>query len=464
MPKLHNFFLYNFLGIYAATLLIISVIGYFTLQTIFMDQVKYELRLSINFTSMLLPHANNLDNFVSRIHNISQDRVTIINDRGVVLAESNFKKQKMSNHLHRPEIIQAKSSNFGSSLRESKTLHQKFLYIAKYLKYKNHPIYIRISKNLTVFYDKFYKMYLKILAIFLLFAILALIATFKMNKKVRYDIDQITDYLNHISNKNYKAIIKTKYFNEFLYISILLKNLVKKLANREKKKNKYNAKLRLINKQRSDMISAISHEFKNPVAAIIGYAQTIHDDKDINVNIRNRFLEKILSNANKISKMIDRLALSIKLENNNLSLSTVKFDIYDLCDDIKNTLSVKYKDRNITLHVRHLVINADKTMLELVITNLLDNALKYSEDDVELSLTDSILFVQDKGIGFEESQIKKITSKFYRIKTNSWDNSMGLGLAIVTYILKLHNLELIIKSTPNVGSSFGFDIQPLIDA
>jgi two-component system, OmpR family, phosphate regulon sensor histidine kinase PhoR len=463
MPKLHNFFLYNFLGIYAATLLIISVIGYFTLKTILIDQVKYELRLSLDFTSMLLPHMNNLDNFADHIHDISQDRVTIINNKGVVLAESNFDKHKMSNHLNRPEIIQAKALKFGSSLRESKTLHNKFLYLAKYLKYKDSSIYIRISKNITVLYGQFYKMYLKILAIFLLFAIIGLIATYKMNKKVRYDIDQITDYLNHISNKNYKAIIKTKYFNEFLYISILLKNLVKKLANREKKKNKYNAKLRLINKQRSDMLSAISHEFKNPIAAITGYAQTIRDDENININIKNRFLDKILSNADKISAMIDRLALSIKLENNNLSLSATRFDIYDLCVDVKNVLSMKYKERNIILDVDHFMVTADKTMLELVVTNLLDNALKYSQDDVKLSLVGSTLYVQDRGIGFEESQIQKITAKFYRVKANSWDNSMGLGLAIVSYILKLHNIELIIQSTPNIGSSFGFDLQSLTD-
>ena len=129
---------------------------------------------------------------------------------------------------------------------------------------------------------------------------IALIITSKISKRVSYDISQISNYLNEISNKNYKAVIKTQYFSEFLQISLLLKNLLKKLANRDKKKRKHEAKMRLINKQRNDILSAISHEFKNPIAAIMGYTETIRDDENININIRNKFLDKILSNGKKI--------------------------------------------------------------------------------------------------------------------------------------------------------------------
>ncbi len=431
MPKLHKFFLYNFLGIYISTFLIISFFGYFTLKTIFLNQMKNELILSINLSSKLLPSTKNINSFVNEIHKITGDEITIITFTGIVLAKSNFNKNK------------------------------RILYLTKYTKYKHKYIYLIISKDLTVFYHEFYIMYIKILSIFLLFMIIGLIVIYKMSKKVKYDINQITNYLNEISDKNYKAVIKTRYFNEFLYISLLLKNLVKKLANREKKKDKYNAKLRLINKQKNDILSAISHEFKNPIAAVVGYAQTIREDQDININIRDRFLDKILSNAQKITTMIDRLALSIKLENNNLTISPVKFNIADVCVDVKNILNIKYRNRKILLHVKEYTIFSDKTMLELVIINLVDNALKYSEDDVNISLKNSFLSVSDNGIGFNETQIDKITSKFYRIKTNNWDNSIGLGLTIVSYILKLNNLNLVIKSKPNIGSSFGFDLSSL---
>lgn len=447
------------MGLYIATLLISSAVSYFALKTVILENSKKELIDIINIIDLNLAHVDNLNKFVTNIHAVSDKRITVIDENGKVLAETNFNKEKMENHLSRIEIIQAKNSTYGSSMRHSATLNSQFLYVAKYTSTKK---YIRVAQNLSSVEKEFYTIYVRIIIVYTIFIFIAFIITSRLSNRVNYDIFQISNYLNEISNKNYKAVIKTKYFSEFLQISLLLKNLVKKLSNRDKKKRKHEAKLRLINKQRNDILSAISHEFKNPVAAIMGYTETIREDEKINIAIRNKFLDKILSNASKISSMIDRLALSIKLENNDLSISYSEFDIYNLCVDTANNLKAKYKERDITLNIEHFTIYADKTMIELVLINLADNALKYSEDNIEIKITDGILYVNDKGIGFNESEIEKITSKFYRIRTNSWDNSMGLGLAIVSFILKLHKTELLISSKPGVGSSFGFDLKPLI--
>jgi signal transduction histidine kinase len=98
-------------------------------------------------------------------------------------------------------------------------------------------------------------------------------------------------------------------------------------------------------------------------------------------------------------------------------------------------------------------------MLDLVITNLMDNAIKYSEKEVTLTLTDKNIQVCDQGIGIAPHELELISSKFYRVQKNSWDNSMGLGLAIVSYILKLHDSTLHIESTLGVGSTFSFGLE-----
>ena len=105
---------------------------------------------------------------------------------------------------------------------------------------------------------------------------------------------------------------------------------------------------------------------------------------------------------------------------------------------------------------------ADKDMLDNVLTNLVDNALKYSDDDVIISLSEAKLMVIDKGMGISEADIDKVASKFYRVHKNTWDNSMGLGLAIVSYILKLHDSSLIIESKVGEGSLFGFSVKKMI--
>lgn len=450
------------MGLYIATLLVSSLVSYYALKSIILENSKKELIDIINIIDLNLPNIDNMTQFIKNIHTVSNRRITIVDANGKVLAETNFDKNKMENHLKRVEILQAKQSTYGSSIRESATLHHQFLYVAKYIKYKDSYRYIRVAQNLNILEKEFYGIYKKVILIYVVFILIAFFITNKISQKVNYDINQIADYLDQISNKNYRAIVKTKYFHEFLHISLLLKNLVKKLANREKKKRKNEAKLRLINKQRNDILSAISHEFKNPIAAIMGYTETIRDDENINIQIRNKFLDKILSNGKKISSMIDRLALSIKLENNDLSISATEFDIYDMCVETANNLKAKYKDRDIHLELEHCKVYADKTMIELVLINLVDNALKYSEDAVTINISDCILSIDDQGVGFENSEIDKITSKFYRVKTNSWDNSMGLGLAIVSFILKLHHTDLIIKSVPNEGSSFGFNLKQLV--
>src|SRR3989338_4145531 len=101
-------------------------------------------------------------------------------------------------------------------------------------------------------------------------------------------------------------------------------------------------------------------------------------------------------------------------------------------------------------------------MIEMILTNLIDNALKYSEEEVTVTLTDTTVSISDKGIGIASSELDKITSKFYRVQKNRWDNSMGLGLSIVSYILKLHDSELRIESTQGVGSTFSFSLANLI--
>lgn len=345
---------------------------------------------------------------------------------------------------------------YGVAMRHSATFDEEYVFVAKQISFQGEIVILRLGVTLNSIMHQFYMLWFKLATTFAFFILIALIAAYKISKKVQYDIAQITQYLNDISDKNYMAVLKPEYFREFLQITLLLKNLVKKLRNRDKQKRKHAARLRLINKQQNDILSAISHEFKNPVAAIVGYTETLSEDANLSLAIREKFLGKIHSNAMKISHMLDRLALSVKLENNDLSIKPATFDLDVLCRDVTCALQAKYPNR--TLHYQGIskVVFADKTMLDLVITNLIDNAIKYSEKEVVLTLNDHTIQVSDQGIGIAPHELELISSKFYRVQKNSWDNSMGLGLAIVSYILKLHDSTLQIQSTLGVGSTFSF--------
>ncbi|MCF6308995.1 MAG: HAMP domain-containing histidine kinase [Sulfurimonas sp.] len=462
MLKIHQIFILKFLLLFIGSLLVTSIISYVALKSIIIEHNKNNLKNAIELMQLELQNIHNLDKYVSQVHEKTSLRVTLINSDGVVLAESNADKKEMDNHGSRYEIMQANSQEFATITRYSKTLKVDFLYVAKKIVFNDEKIYIRLSMSLAQIMDDFYSLWQKLFFVFIGIVLLASYISRVMSQKIVYDISQITTYLDEISNKNYKAVVKTKYFYEFLQISLLLKNLVKQLSKNDKKKIKNIAKLRLINKQRNDILSAMSHEFKNPIASIMGYAQTIQEDSDMPPKIRDKFLAKISSNGDKISKMLDRLALSVKLDNGDLNIKTSEFELKTLCNEVASNLALKYRNREIIVEVDEVVLFTDKTMLELVLINLVDNALKYSNGDVKIIFYDNKLMVEDNGVGIKEEELKKVTSKFYRVDKNSWDNSMGIGLSMVSYILKSLNSSLEIESEFGVGSKFSFSVNEML--
>ncbi|WP_415406371.1 sensor histidine kinase [Sulfurovum sp. CS9] len=259
--------------------------------------------------------------------------------------------------------------------------------------------------------------------------------------------------LEEIDQIDYEAHFFTQEFEE---INQNLIGALKKAKKREDIKQRYNAKLKLKNRQRADMISAIAHEFRNPIASIMGYSQTLQDDPDIPKLLQEKFLGKIYNNGNKIEALLSRLILWNKFESGEATLHKSSFDIYTLTQEIKLALEEQYKNREILIKGESHVVEADRTLMEVVLKNLIENALKYSKDEVLVEIEGSRISVSDKGVGISDKDIDKVTKKFYRSGTHNWDNSMGLGLSIVKTILALHQSKLDIKSKENEGSTFSF--------
>ena len=241
-------------------------------------------------------------------------------------------------------------------------------------------------------------------------------------------------------------------------IKIFCKKEKEKIALLEKEikeMKKENKKLKMLNSSKDELISAISHEFKNPISIINGYIETILNN-NLDQKTNKKFLQKIQKNSLRLSRLIDKLYLTIKLENNKIKLHFSKFN---LCSLVK-TIIESFNTNRIILNCQSTIIYADKVLIESVIYNLISNALKYSSKEIVININDYFEVV-DKGKGIDEKELELIKEKFYRIAKNDWDNSLGLGLAIVDKILKLHKTSLKIESKKLKGSKFYFDITPL---
>lgn len=460
MLKIHQHFARNYILTFIVAIICVAFISYLTLENFYINSLKSELKSIIKVIKPQVKISQNLQLLAEDISKSTDIRVTFIDINGTVLGESHYDYKAMDNHINRPEIQVSMVKNFGVDMRLSKTLKGDFLYTSHKI---NDKLFIRLSISTNNIQKSFLSLWYKIIFIFILALVISIIFSYFINKKIQIQIKNIYKKLDLIANKNYKSLVRFSFAQEFLDISNSLNDLAKKISKKDKQKRKNSAKLKLLNKQRFQTISAISHEFKNPLASIIGYTNTILEDENIDQQSKVRFLNKILSNANKINFMIDRFALSVKLENNDLKPVFTKFDLSELTIGLVEDFKTRFKDRDFKLDIEQCFIKADSTFMEIIITNLLDNAVKYSQEEIIIKLKNGEFSIIDFGKGLPEEEINKVTKKFYRTSQNSWDNSMGLGLAIVSYMLKLHNTKLQIKSKLSYGSTFSFKLKNTLE-
>lgn len=420
----------------------------------YINQVEHNLTQNIDTFSIGLSNLNNIDKKVKLLKEKTKLRITIIAKNGTVIAESDKDKTKMSNHSNRYEIIHAKYEGEGTNIRTSKSVNKKLIYVAKRFEINNKIYFIRMADYIDRINEHFLMLTLKLIPLYILFLIVAIIASYMISKRIKKETDNILNFLSQLSNKEDPSYIKSDYTQEFHKISKLLKKVALKLRKKDKLKAKHTAKLKLANKQKDEIISAISHEFKNPIAIISGYSETILNDDDIPNSMKKNFLNKIYQSSNKLSSIIDRLRLALKLDEGKEEINFQNLSLNKLCQNIKEELEINYKEREIKIIGIEKFIQADETLINIAISNIIENALKYSEDDVIIEIKENSLQVIDKGIGIEENEVNNITKKFYRVSKNGWNNSMGLGLNIVLNILTLHHFTLDIKSELHKGSCF----------
>jgi len=453
--KFHQIILRKFLLIFFILFIIVGAIVYLWTKEFYIYQTKNSLLNNIEILSFDIDKNSDLDTLAKKIKDNLKLRLTIISVDGKVIAESHKDKTKMDNHKYRDEIIQANNEDFGYKIRHSDTLDINLLYIAKRYKFDNSYIYIRLATELKSINEEIVSLGFKIFTVLALFFLVIFIVTYRISKELEREILKIVTFLTSLTKKNKSTYIGSDFSLEFFHITKLLTKVAQIIVKKEKQKSKYTAKLQVSNKQKDDIISAISHEFKNPIAVINGYSQTLLDDENINKNIRKKFLTKIYKNGTKLSALIDTLRLSIKLDSGHQSINFSTLNLYDLVVESVENIEISYPKREIKIEgVKDITIKADNALFSVVISNLLENACKYSEDEVIIRVTQESISVIDSGIGINENDLENITNKFYRVHENSWNNSLGLGLFIVSNIVKLHSFKLNIESVANEGSTF----------
>ena len=457
MLKIHQLFFRTYITIFIAILITLILVTYLWAKNLYLNQIEKNLIQNIDTLAIVLKDIqdiNNIKTIVKSLHNELNLRITIINEEGTVIADSDKDIANIKNHANRVEIIQARNKGLRKDTRLSDTVKKDLLYIAKKVTIANNIYYIRMADYTNKINDNFAKLSLEIFSFITFFLIIAFLSTYFISLRIKKETDTILYFLTQLSNKKESFTLNSTYTYEFNKIAKLLNKVAEKLIRKEKQKAKHTAKLKLANRQKDEIISALSHEFKNPIAIISGYSETILNDELMPQAMKNKFLNKIHLNANKMSQIIDKLRLTLKLEEGKQETLFLPCSIKTLIKNCVSDLNDKYKNREIIISGEDITLNLDETLISMAISNLIENALKYSEDEVEVQITSNSISIMDKGIGIEENELENINHKFYRISNNGWNNSLGLGLFIVQSVLSLHNFKLEINSKFGKGSKF----------
>lgn len=228
---------------------------------------------------------------------------------------------------------------------------------------------------------------------------------------------------------------------------------------------------------RKEFLQNLAHEFKTPAFAIQGYLETLLDGAAEDPQTGRKFIGNAMRNTERLIALISDLDEITRLESGQVHLHHQYFIVQELITEVFETLMRKANDKKINCSIKKgceqpIYVHADREKIRQVLTNLVDNAIKYGNQDgkIEASIysTDEkniLVEITDDGIGIAEPHIARVFERFYRTDYGRSRNigGSGLGLAICKHIVEAHGQIIHARSTPGIGTTFGFTLSAKTD-
>ena len=219
-----------------------------------------------------------------------------------------------------------------------------------------------------------------------------------------------------------------------------------------------------LSRQQRNFLMAVTHELKSPLASIKLYMQTMQKH-ELDTLKSGEMIESVLNETNRLTSLVDNILLSSQIESGNYILVKEEVNLSELISDILDNFALHPHKERISIHTKidpEIKLNADLNAMNSILINLIDNAVKYSDDasniSVELLSKDSkvILTVTDEGQGITDEEKTKVFDKFYRQENESTRKSQGtgLGLYILNYLVEHHNGVISLTDNDPKGSIF----------
>jgi two-component system phosphate regulon sensor histidine kinase PhoR len=228
-------------------------------------------------------------------------------------------------------------------------------------------------------------------------------------------------------------------------------------------------RLERLERVRQEFLSNVSHELRTPLTAIIAFVETLEDGAMEDQTSNRRFLSIIRKNAERMHNLIDDILELSAIEAGTVQVEVEPVRLYSLVNDVLTALASRAEMRHVTLNNEvstNITVFADPRRLEQMLTNLVDNAIKFNRENGSVTVRHERvgerdrITVTDTGEGISPEQSKRIFERFYRIdRARSREmGGTGLGLAIVKHLARAHGGEATVASTLGEGSVFAVEL------
>ena len=413
------------------TMLLITVVYY----DLFRGQVFEDLRA---YTMILTEYED-----MSQIREVSDKleeyemRVTLVGEDGKVLFDSEADSASMENHGERPEIVEAMETGEGQAVRNSETLSENTFYYA--VRLENGSV-LRIAKDAGSIYSIFGRALPSLFMVLLALIVLCMVLAHYLTSKLIAPIERLAENLDE-SNDG------TDYEELTPVISMI------KEQHEDIMKNA---------RMRQEFTANVSHELKTPLTSISGYAELIETGMASEEDMV-RFAHGIHSSANRLLTLINDIIRLSELDGTEEEVSFERLNLYQLADTCVEMLALNAEKHKVTIRLSGMecYITGNKQMIEELLYNLCDNAIRYNNEGGSVSVEvypkhgQTVLTVRDTGIGIPKEHQERIFERFYRVdKSRSKSTGgTGLGLAIVKHIIAKHNAKMELASEVGKGTT-----------
>ncbi len=421
-------------------LTVMSVVLTLILATMaYYELFKKEVLADLRSYTYVLQHARVFDDVTAvREYTLSDTdiRITLIDPDGSVQYDSQADAAGMDNHENRPEIAEALKEGYGEAIRHSDTIDRSLFYYA--LRMDNGSV-LRVGKESGSIWAVFASIFPWIVGIGVILIAIGLILSHYLTMQLLEPIERMANDMDHLDSMTvYKEMIPftTKIRKQH-------EDIIK------------NAKMR------QDFTANVSHELKTPLTSISGYSELIENGMATDADVI-RFAAEIHKNSMRLLTLINDIIRLSELDVSEQTLMTQDVDLYEIartCVDMLQINGEKH-DVSIALYGTSCTVNANREMMEELVYNLCDNAIRYNNagGSVSVWVTKTqdhvILSVKDTGIGISQEDQERIFERFYRVdKSRSKSTGgTGLGLAIVKHIVEQHGAKLEMESRLGEGT------------